>query len=69
MLDNTITAARAAGALLPGTVYNFGPDAFPDLPRDIAAESCHRQGPDSRQFSVSISSSNCLIFFRSPDAI
>jgi hypothetical protein len=53
MLDNTITAARAAGAriVLPGTVYNFGPDAFPDLPRDIAAESCHRQGPDSRQFS------------------
>jgi nucleoside-diphosphate-sugar epimerase len=33
MLDNTITAARASGAriVLPGTVYNFGPDAFPDL--------------------------------------
>lgn len=33
MLDNTIAAARAAGAriLLPGTVYNFGPDAFPEL--------------------------------------
>ena len=33
MLDNTIAAARAAGAriLLPGTVYNFGPDAFPDI--------------------------------------
>lgn len=31
MLDNTIAAARAAGAriVLPGTVYNFGPDAFP----------------------------------------
>jgi len=31
MLDNTIAAARAAGArvLLPGTVYNYGPDAFP----------------------------------------
>lgn len=30
MLDNSIAAARAAGAriLLPGTVYNFGPDAF-----------------------------------------
>jgi nucleoside-diphosphate-sugar epimerase len=28
MLDNTIAAARAAGAriVLPGTVYNFGPD-------------------------------------------
>jgi len=33
MLDNTIAAARAVGAriLLPGTVYNFGPDAFPTL--------------------------------------
>jgi nucleoside-diphosphate-sugar epimerase len=29
MLDNTIAAARAVGAriVLPGTVYNFGPDA------------------------------------------
>src|SRR5882762_6455956 len=33
MLDNTIAAARASGAriLLPGTVYNYGPDAFPDI--------------------------------------
>jgi len=33
MLDNTIAAARAAGAriVLPGTVYNFGPDAFPEV--------------------------------------
>jgi nucleoside-diphosphate-sugar epimerase len=33
MLDNTIAAARAVGAriVLPGTVYNFGPDAFPIL--------------------------------------
>jgi nucleoside-diphosphate-sugar epimerase len=31
MLDNTIAAARASGAriVLPGSVYNFGPDAFP----------------------------------------
>ena len=30
MLDNTIAAARASGArvLLPGTVYNYGPDVF-----------------------------------------
>lgn len=36
MLDNTIAAARAHGAriLLPGTVYNFGPDALPDLNED-----------------------------------
>jgi len=33
MLDNTIAAARAVGAtiVLPGTVYNFGPDALPLL--------------------------------------
>ncbi|WP_397452423.1 NAD(P)H-binding protein [Pseudomonas sp. NA-150] len=31
MIDNSIAAARASGArvLLPGTVYNYGPDAFP----------------------------------------
>ncbi len=31
MLDNTIAAGEASGAriLFPGTVYNFGPDAFP----------------------------------------
>ncbi|HEV7305875.1 NAD(P)H-binding protein [Ensifer sp.] len=33
MLENTIAAAKAAGAriVLPGTIYNFGPDAFPVL--------------------------------------
>ena len=33
MIDNTIAAAKAVGAtvLLPGTIYNFGPDAFPLL--------------------------------------
>jgi nucleoside-diphosphate-sugar epimerase len=33
MLDNSIAAAKAVGArlLLPGTVYNYGPDAFPVL--------------------------------------
>jgi nucleoside-diphosphate-sugar epimerase len=36
MLDNTISAAQANGAriVLPGTVYNFGPDALPDLHED-----------------------------------
>ena len=31
MLENSIAAARAAGARLvfPGTVYNFGPETFP----------------------------------------
>ena len=33
MLDNTIAAAKAAGArvVFPGTVYNYGPNAFPLL--------------------------------------
>ena len=33
MLDNTIAAAKAVGAriVFPGTVYNFGRDAFPRL--------------------------------------
>jgi nucleoside-diphosphate-sugar epimerase len=33
MLDNTIAAAQANGAriVLPGTIYSFGPDAFPNL--------------------------------------
>lgn len=33
MIDNTIAAARAVGAriLMPGTIYNFGPEAFPLL--------------------------------------
>ena len=36
MLDNTIAAARASGAriVLPGTIYNYGPDAFPLLAED-----------------------------------
>ena len=33
MLDNTIAAARVSRAriVLPGTIYNYGPDTFPDL--------------------------------------
>jgi nucleoside-diphosphate-sugar epimerase len=33
MIDNSIAAAKAVGArlVLPGTIYNYGPDAFPNL--------------------------------------
>jgi nucleoside-diphosphate-sugar epimerase len=33
MIENTIAAAKASGPriLLPGTIYNYGPDAFPVL--------------------------------------
>ncbi|TWD54409.1 nucleoside-diphosphate-sugar epimerase [Agrobacterium vitis] len=36
MIDNSIAAAKAQGALIlmPGTIYNFGPDAFPLLKED-----------------------------------
>jgi nucleoside-diphosphate-sugar epimerase len=46
MLDNTIAAARAAGAriVLPGTVYNFGPDAFPLLKEDSPQNPLTRKG-------------------------
>ncbi|MEZ2126986.1 MULTISPECIES: NAD-dependent epimerase/dehydratase family protein [unclassified Sinorhizobium] len=46
MLDNTIAAARAAGAriVLPGTVYNFGPDAFPILTEDSPQHPVTKKG-------------------------
>lgn len=46
MLDNTIAAASREGAriLLPGTVYNFGPDAFPVLSEDAPQNPVTRKG-------------------------
>jgi nucleoside-diphosphate-sugar epimerase len=46
MLDNTIAAAQAEGAtiVLPGTVYNFGPSAFPLLREDSPQEPPTRKG-------------------------
>lgn len=46
MLENTIAAARAAGAriLFPGTIYNFGPDAFPVLREDSPQRPRTRKG-------------------------
>lgn len=46
MLDNTIAAAIAEGAaiVLPGTVYNFGPDAFPVLHEDSPQHPVTRKG-------------------------
>lgn len=38
MIDNTIAAARAVGAriLVPGTIYNYGPETFPLIAEDSA---------------------------------
>jgi nucleoside-diphosphate-sugar epimerase len=46
MLDNTIAAAIAQRAtiVLPGTVYNYGPDAFPLLTEDAPQNPTTRKG-------------------------
>jgi nucleoside-diphosphate-sugar epimerase len=46
MLDHSIAAARATGAtiVLPGTVYNFGPDAFPVVTEDSPQHPLTRKG-------------------------
>jgi nucleoside-diphosphate-sugar epimerase len=46
MLDNSIAAAQAAGAriVLPGTIYNYGPDAFPALTEDSPQHPVTRKG-------------------------
>ena len=47
MIDNTLAAAKASRAriLLPGTIYNYGPDAFPVLAEDSPQRS---QAPKGR---------------------
>lgn len=46
MIRAAIAGARAAGARLvfPGTVYNFGPDAFPELREDSPQDPRTRKG-------------------------
>lgn len=46
MLDNTIVAARRVGAriVLPGTIYNFGPDTFPLPTEDSPQHPITRKG-------------------------
>jgi nucleoside-diphosphate-sugar epimerase len=46
MIDNTISAAKAVGAriVLPGTIYNFGIDAFPVLCEDSPQHPSSRKG-------------------------
>lgn len=46
MLDNTIAAAEACGAriVFPGSIYNFGPDAFPLLTEDSPQKPFTRKG-------------------------
>lgn len=46
MVENTIAAAKESGArvLLPGTIYNYGPDAFPVLREDSPQRTSTRKG-------------------------
>lgn len=46
MLESTIAAAEANGAriILPGTVYNYGPDAFPVIAEDAPQSALTRKG-------------------------
>lgn len=44
MLDNSIAAANGARILLPGTVYNYGPDAFPEIRENSPQHPLTRKG-------------------------
>lgn len=46
MIESSIAAARTHGArvLLPGTIYNYGPDAFPTLRVDSPQQPLTRKG-------------------------
>jgi nucleoside-diphosphate-sugar epimerase len=46
MIDNTIAAAKATGAriVLPGTIYNYGYDAFPDLDEEAPQHPVTEKG-------------------------
>jgi nucleoside-diphosphate-sugar epimerase len=46
MLGNTVAAAVAEGAtiVLPGTVYNYGPDVFPRIAEDAPQHPLTRKG-------------------------
>jgi nucleoside-diphosphate-sugar epimerase len=46
MIENTIAAAKESGAriLLPGTIYNYGPDAFPTLKEDSPQRATTHKG-------------------------
>jgi nucleoside-diphosphate-sugar epimerase len=68
MLDNSIAAACASGAtlVLPGTVYNFGPDALPMLNEASPQNPLTRKGAirvemERRLFSASKHGARVLI--------
>jgi nucleoside-diphosphate-sugar epimerase len=56
MLENTVAAAHASGVRIffPGTVYNFGPDAFPLVAEDSP------QHPRTRKGAIRVDMEACL---------
>jgi nucleoside-diphosphate-sugar epimerase len=73
MLDNTIAAARAnqARIVLPGTVYNFGPDAFPDVdetsPQNPVTAKGRIRAEMERRLRVAASSGASVLIVRAGD--
>lgn len=73
MIGNTIAAAQAAGAtiVLPGTVYNYGPDAFPTLVEDQPQRPRTRKGAIrvelERQLQAAVSQGVHTIVVRAGD--
>jgi nucleoside-diphosphate-sugar epimerase len=68
MVDNSIAAATAFGAtlVLPGTIYNFGPDAFPVLSENSPQHPVTRKGAirvemERRLFEASTNGARVLI--------
>jgi nucleoside-diphosphate-sugar epimerase len=73
MLDNTIAAAKANGAqiVLPGTVYNFGPDALPVLNEDSPQHPLTAKGKIrvemERRLRIAASEGNKVLILRAGD--
>lgn len=61
MIDNTIAAAIAQGAtiVLPGTVYNYGPDAFPLIGEDAPQRPLTRKGAIRVELEGRLQAASC----------
>jgi nucleoside-diphosphate-sugar epimerase len=59
MLDNSMAAARDTGAriLLPGNIYNYGPDAFPSLSETSPQRPVTRKGAIRVQMEARLAAS------------
>jgi nucleoside-diphosphate-sugar epimerase len=63
MLQSTIAAAKATGAriLFPGTVYNYGPDAFPTLAEGSPQNPTTRKGVIRVQMETALRESGAKV--------